>query len=89
MFPSLSSEPLDRRLDPKEFAAQTGMSLRGVSCISKVDGWQILLRAVARDRTPMYAMISAQHDLMDGLHTLLSCVYSRNGRDFCRKDRFA
>ena len=83
------SLPLDRILDPKEFAYETRRVLRGVSAISKPDGWQIVIRAYSNAHGPQYAMASAQPDLVGGLRDLLDLLYSKAGSDIWRRDKFA
>jgi hypothetical protein len=89
MASSLYTPPLDELIDPKEFAHQTGLVLRGVSLMSKPDGWQIVVRAWSAKQGGQYAMASAQSDLVEGLRVLLTFLYSKRGGDLWRKDKFA
>lgn len=83
------SLPLDTLLDPKEFAAETGRVLRGISLTSKPDGWQIVIRCWSKAHGPQYAMWTSQTDLVASLRSILDVLGTRAGPDLWRKDKFA
>lgn len=83
-----STRYLKYLLDPKEFAAVTGATFRGVSVTPNGDGWNCIVRATLRDGQPVYAM-TVNQDPAAGLNDVMWMVSSRGGASCWRHDRYA
>jgi hypothetical protein len=74
--------------DPQHFAFETGYAFRGLTISEAVTGFNVVLRAYAPDRTPVYAMTTAEHP-GQGLERLATALSKRDGYELWRFDRFA
>lgn len=75
-------------LDPQVFAFETGYSFRGMTISENSQGYNIILRAYAPDKSAVYAM-GSNADPLDGLQALFNALSTAKGTSLWRIDNYA
>jgi len=87
-FDMRQNHTLFLNIDILGFAADTGMTFRGLSVTERGDGWNVVIRASNRSGERVYAMVTAV-DPMEGVDALFEYVSSRGGVNAWRIDKYA
>lgn len=75
-------------VDPKEFAYQMGVGLRGYTVTKVPDGWRVVMRGNKRNGDSVYCLFVAV-ELETALEGLLATIGSKGGLRYWYKDKYA
>lgn len=76
------------RLDPQQFAMDTGKVFRGLTITKKDNDYNIILRATDKEGVAIYALFQSE-SVEDGFKELLEILLSKQASYFWRFDGWA